>query len=313
MGRRRIGLGFACGALALVAPFGAAMASGGGGSGMGSMPSASAPEYDAVAEYQAGMAAYQSGKFKDAVQDFEHATYAQSKDANSWYMLGMARSGAGDAKGAVKALEKSIKIDPAPVAPHRELALALAAMKDDAKAHDELGVLQTKATACADTCPQAADLKAAIAAVNQALGVVPPSASTTPLPDGVKFAGLAGGDMAYVRAVSLINERRYDEALAALDAAGAALGPHPDVLTYKGYVWRKKGDLDRAEGFYRAALAVAPAHRGATEYYGELKVIRGDMAGARVMLARLDAQCGFGCAEAEDLRRWIARGGDPAS
>ena len=310
---RRIGLGLTCGALMLAAPMGAAVASGGGGSGMGAMPSASVPEYDAVAEYQAGMAAYQAGKFKDAIENFEHVTDAQPRDANNWYMLGMARSGAGDAKGAVKALQKSIKIDPAPVAPHRELAIALATMKDDPKAQAELGVLQTRSAACADACPEAADLKAAIAAVNQALGVVPPNASTTPLPDGVKFAGLAGGDMAYVRAVSLINERRYADALAALDAAQAAFGPHPDVLTYKGYVWRKLGDLNRAEGFYRAALSVAPGHRGATEYYGELKVIRGDLAGARVMLARLDAQCGFGCAEAEDLRRWIARGGDPAS
>ena len=116
-----------------------------------------------------------------------------------------------------------------------------------------------------------------------------------------------------MRAVSLINERRYDEAMASLDRAEAAFGPHPDILTYKGYTWRKLGQLDKAEAFYRQALAMAPGHRGATEYYGELKVIRGDMAGARAMLAKLDGQCAFGCAEAEDLRRWIERGGDPAS
>jgi Flp pilus assembly protein TadD len=119
------------------------------------------------------------------------------------------------------------------------------------------------------------------------------------------------GDLAYVRAVSLINEHRYAVALEALNQAETVFGPHPDILTYKGYVWRKLGQLDRAEGFYRAALAEAPNHRGATEYYGELKVIRGDLAGARLMLARLDSQCAFGCAEADDLRRWIAHGGDP--
>jgi hypothetical protein len=36
------------------------------------------------------------------------------------------------------------------------------------------------------------------------------------------------------------------------------------------------------------------------------------MAGAKVMLARLETQCRFGCAEAEELRRWIDHGGDPA-
>jgi Flp pilus assembly protein TadD len=152
-----------------------------------------------------------------------------------------------------------------------------------------------------------------VAAVEQALGVVAPSAETKPMPDGIRSASIDGGDLAYTRAVSLINEHRFTEALAALDQAEIAFGPHPDVLTYKGYVWRKLGSLDVAEGFYRAALAEAPRHRGATEYYGELKVIRGDMAGARVMLARLEDQCAFGCVEAEDLRRWIDHGGDPAS
>ena len=84
------------------------------------------------------------------------------------------------------------------------------------------------------------------------------------------------------------------------------------MLTYQGYVWRKKGDWARAEGYYRQALAIAPNHKGATEYYGELKVERGDMAGARTLLAKLDRTCAYGCAEAEELRRWIDVGGDPA-
>ena len=63
----------------------------------------------------------------------------------------------------------------------------------------------------------------------------------------------------------------------------------------------------------RAALAVAPEHKGATEYYGELMVERGNIAGARAMLARLDSLCTFGCAEADELRRWIEAGRSPAS
>jgi tetratricopeptide (TPR) repeat protein len=228
-------------------------------------------------------------------------------------MLGMARSGGGDLKGAEKALGKSVKLDADPVAPARELAVTQARLKENDKANAELTALKARAATCADTCPEAADLKAAVEAVQQALGVVAPSASTKPLPDGVKFASLDAGDLAYTRAVSLINERRYPEALIALDQAETAIGPHPDILTYKGYVWRRMGRLDVAEGFYRTALAEAPTHRGATEYYGELKVIRGDLAGARVMLARLEDQCAFGCVEAEDLRRWIDHGGDPAS
>jgi hypothetical protein len=40
---------------------------------------------------------------------------------------------------------------------------------------------------------------------------------------------------------------------------------------------------------------------------------RGDLAGARIKLAALDAQCRFGCAEAEELRLWIAAGRSPHS
>ncbi len=294
------------------APVTIAFASGGGGMGGGSMPSFTAPQYDPVQEYQQGTAAYQAGDYRAAIRHFENVTDSQGHDANAWYMLGMARSGAGDLKGAEKSLVKSAKLDPAPVATHRDLALTEAKLKESDKAQAELGVLTTRSTQCNGACPEAADLKAAIAAVQQALGVVSPTAAL-PLSGDFKFAGLSGGDLAYTRAVSLINEHRFAEALASLDEAEQALGPHPDILTYKGYVWRKMGHLDTAETFYRAALAESPGHRGATEYYGELKVIRGDMAGARKMLAKLEDACAFGCVEAEDLRRWIDHGGDPAS
>ena len=69
----------------------------------------------------------------------------------------------------------------------------------------------------------------------------------------------------------------------------------------------------RGHGSITISCRPAPIanHIGATEYYGELKVARGDVAGARLMLARLDKICAFGCADAEELRRWIDAGGDP--
>jgi len=303
----------ACAAVAVAAlPAGFAVAMGGGGGGGGSMPSMSAPEYDPVQEYQKGTAALQAGKYRDASVAFEHVTDAQPKDANAWYMLGLARAGANDAKGAAKAYQRAVKLDPAPVAPHKELALSYVKLKDQAKAGAELDALKARATACGDSCPEAADLKAAIDAVQAAMAGGAPAAMAAP-PGGLIFASSDQGDAAYVRAVSLINEHRFAEALVSLDDAQKAFGPHPDILTYKGYVSRKLGRLAQAEAYYQEALAIAPGHRGATEYYGELKVVRGDMAGAQKMLATLDQECSFGCAEAEDLRRWIDHGGDPAS
>ncbi len=300
--------------LASAAPAGLVMAMGGGG-GMGggaaSVPSISARKYDASAEYQHGMTDFDAAKYKDAVRDFEHVTEAAPEVATGWFMLGNARNAAGDIKGAAHAYEKAVKIDPKPIAPRRDWALSLAKLNQKDKADKQLTDLKTAAAACGDTCPDAADLKAAVAAVEAAINPVAPAAYVAPT-SGLLFQS-GEGDAAYVQAVSLINERRWPEALASLDKAELAFGPHPDILTYKGYVWRKLGDLTKAEGYYRAALAAAPGHRGASEYYGELKVIRGDMAGARVMLAKLDAECAFGCAEAEELRRWVALGHDPAS
>ena len=165
-----------------------------------------------------------------------------------------------------------------------------------------LADLTARDAACAGTCPQAADLKAAVAAVTAAIGA--PTAAVDARPS-LLFADTKGGDSAYLTAVALINERRFDAAILSLKQAEAAFGAHPDVLTYLGFANRKLGRFDVAEGYYRAALALAPKHRGATEYYGELKVERGDLAGARAMLAKLDQMCGFGCAEADELRRWV--------
>ena len=286
----------------------------GGGQGMNTVPTG--PEYDPQVEYQRGTQDLQAGKYRDAVTDFEHVTEVAPRSANGWLMLGEAKEGAGDERGAQKAYERSVKIDDTSVQAHRELALAYVKLNQMDKAHAQLAGLQSKATACGDSCSDAADLKAAIAAIQAAMptaGAAPAPAASNDVATHLSVATPQAGDGAYVRAVSLINERRWDDALASLDKAETALGPHPDILTYKGYVWRKKGDWARAEDFYRQALALDPGHRGATEYYGELKVLKGDMAGAKAMLARLDGVCTYGCAEAVELRLWIDHGGDPAA
>ena len=272
-------------------------------------PSASAPAYDAAAEYMKGVAALNANQFRQAAQALGHVTEAAPKNAEAWRLLGLAQTGQKNFKGARRAYERAVKLEPDSIEAHQGLGVALASLKDP-KAQGEIDWLATKAGACGGTCADAARLKEAADAVSAAQAGGPSAAL-----DGERllFAAPATGDHAYLTAVGLIHEHRYDEALAALSRAEGAFGPHPDILTYQGYVWRKKGDIARAEAFYRQALAVAPDHRGATEYYGELKVERGDMAGARALLARLDRACRFGCAEAEELRRWIDAGGEPQS
>ncbi len=287
------------------------LASGGGGGGAGgSVPSASASQYDPAAEYLKGMTALKESKFADAKRAFDHVLSVAPNDANTNYLAGLARAGLDDNKGAAKLFAKAVKIDPAMIGASQQLGIAYAKLGDKAHAQTQLDALTARDTACAKTCPQAADLAAAIAAINAALGAAPQARIDTA--PGPLFA-TAAGDTAYLAAVALINEHRYADAIVSLDQARRAFGPHPDILTYLGFANRKLKRYDVAEAYYRQALAIAPNHRGATEYFGELMVERGDLAGASKMLAALDARCAFGCAEAEELRAWIVGGRAHAS
>ena len=305
------------GCLTLLVGGGLAFASGGGGGGSmpstgGSMPGASGPSYDPAVEWAKAVAALKANNFKDAARAAGHVTDVAPNNEDGWRMLGMAKAGDNDWKGSRRAYEKAVKLKPDDPNAHAGLAVALAKLKDS-KAQAEAEWLKSKLQACGDGCADQERLKSLNSSVESAMN---PAAAGAPKPSALLdrsllFGGARGSDPAYVQAVSLINERRYDEALASLAKAQAEFGPHPDILTYEGYAWRKKGDYAKAEHYYREALAIAPDHIGATEYYGELKVARGDVAGARLMLAKLDRICTYGCADAEELRRWIDAGGDP--
>lgn len=281
---------------------------GGGGGGMSSMPSDTGPRYDPAEEYAKAIKAIQAKDYKSAARSAQRVADAAPKSVDGWKLLGLAQSGAENWKGAKKAYERAVKLAPDDLAVRGGLGVALARLQD-AKAQEQLDWLKSRASACSTDC---AAVKSLTAEVEKAMT---PTAAAASQPSATLERGTLlfaeAGDRAYVEAVGLINEKRYDAALASLEAARTAFGPHPDILTYQGYTWRKKGQFDRAETYYRQALAIAPDHRGATEYYGELKVERGDLAGAKQMLARLDASCTYGCAEAEELRRWIDAGGEP--
>lgn len=304
----------ACGSALLVLAATVSADGGGGGGNMpsGAPPSMSAPRFDPTVEYKKGLEALQAENYKDADRAFGHVLQVIPRDANSNFMAGLARTGLGKLKDARRYYEKAVKYDDNLIPAHQELGITLAKLDEADKARAVLDDLKQRAAACADTCPQAADLKAAIPAVEAALGTAPPT-SFTPAASEFLFASADHGDHAYLEAVALINEKRYEDAIVALNASARVFGPHPDILTYLGFVNRKLGRFDVAEHYYRQALAAAPDHLGATEYYGELMVERGDLSGARRMLAKLDATCSYGCAQADELRRWIVAATPDAS
>jgi tetratricopeptide (TPR) repeat protein len=96
---------------------------------------------------------------------------------------------------------------------------------------------------------------------------------------------------------------RYDEALEYLTRIAA---PDERVLTYIGFATRKKGDTERAMGFYAGALARNPDFAVARAYLGEAHLARGDEAAAAGELAEIGRRCGTACAEYADLAGHIA-------
>ncbi|MEO5612523.1 MAG: tetratricopeptide repeat protein [Sphingomicrobium sp.] len=288
--------------------------SGGGGGSMGSggqSPSMSAPDFDAAEEYRKGVEALKASQFADAKKSFLKVLGVAPRDAATNYLAGLSLVGLNDLKGAVKYFNKAVKAEPKLVAAHQNLAVTLAKLGERPKAEEELAKLKQSQVQCATTCPEAADLDKAIAAVSAALGGSPQAQLRTR--PSLLFESAKLGDAAYLVAVGLINEGRYEAAISSLQQAKTTFSAHPDILTYLGFANRKLGRFDVAESYYRQALASAPAHRGATEYYGELMVERGNLKGAKHMLDKLEAQCSFGYAEADELCRWIDARHAPAS
>jgi len=291
----------------LAAPI--ALAAGSGGGGSSAPPSQSS--YDPTVDYKKGADAFASGKYDDAAKAFKKVVSAVPKNPQANYLLGASYMALGDFSRAVKPLEAAVRYDEKMVDARRDLGITQAKLGKSEKADEQLGALKAMQEGCAGTCADSAKLADAITRLEAAVAAGPQAQSA--VEPEVRLAAAETLDATYVAAVGLINEHRYEAAIAKLDAALWAAGPHPDVLTYLGFANRKLKRYDVAEAYYREALAIAPAHRGALEYYGELKLERGDVAGARAHLAKLEAICGFGCHEVDELRRWIAAGRASAS
>lgn len=281
-----------------------------GGSMPSTAPSISAPDFDAAAEYRAGVDSLKGSRFAEAKESFGRVLEVLPSDANVNFLAGMADTGLNDLKSAAKHYERAVRSNGKLVVAQRELAITYVKLGNREKAQSTLEKLQKLDQACAGTCEDAQKLKDAIAAIQTALAS--PSQASLQTDPPLLFASAAAGDHAYLDAVSLIHEGRYARAIASLERARASFGAHPDILAYLGFANRKLHRYDIAESYYREALAAAPEHKGATEYYGELMVERGNLVGAKAMLARLDRICTFGCAEADELRQWIKEKHAPA-
>lgn len=297
-------------ALALIAVLAAApvaSANGGGSVGGGGAPSQSSGPNLARA-YQEGAAAYEARNYQEAIRQFRIVQRATRRDPNVNFALGMAYVGAGENDNAAEALERSVSADNAPAGAYLNLGLVYLELnrRDDAVAQQ--AALQQAISDCTGACGDArrGQLQSALDSLTRALA--PPAeqpAAADPATTGWNFPDVEEGRLAYAAAVGLINAQRYADGLGALDIAENAIGPHPDILNYKGFASRQLGRYDVALAYYNEALALDPDHLGVNEYLGELYLQMGRMDDARRQLARLDELCAYGCAQREELARWI--------
>jgi Flp pilus assembly protein TadD len=125
--------------------------------------------YNPNEEYQKGLAALRAQDFKAAVIAFDHVISVVPKDSNTWTLMGLSMSGAGDQRGAKGAFEKAVRFNGDNVIAHGELGQTWATLGDKARAQKELEWLQKKSAACAGTCKESGDLSSEIAKLKAAL------------------------------------------------------------------------------------------------------------------------------------------------
>lgn len=296
-------------AASLLAPPSVAAASGGGGemSG-GAMPQASGPRVDPNEAYRQGLAALQARDYRVAARNFRDVLAAVPNDTQTNYFYGVSLIGQGDQRGARRPLERAVRDTAAsPADAHLQLGLVYLRLNDRDHAQQRVAALEDMIAHCDAACGDARrqQLQTAHDALAQAIAAPANGATSAPSPQSWLFPSDRDGRAAYAAAVGLIGEQRYAEALPALTHAQSLIGPNADILNYMGFVNRKLGRYAMALGYYREALAIAPNHLGANEYLGELYLEMGRLSDARAQLARLDELCPFGCAQREELARWM--------
>ncbi len=144
----------------------------------------------------------------------------------------------------------------------------------------------------------------ALALLLCALLVAGPAAAAGGTPDS-DTRPKAAGKAEYDKAEALIEAGKYAEAIPLLQTADAKAPDNPDVHNWLGYAYRKLKEYDPALKHYKIALRLAPRHRGANEYLGELYLALGQLEKAEERLAVLDRACLFGCEEYTELKEAI--------
>jgi Flp pilus assembly protein TadD len=113
----------------------------------------------------------------------------------------------------------------------------------------------------------------------------------------------------FTKAKKLVDGKNYKSAVPLLEKFVKKRPKNADAWNLLAYSNRKLENFDVALTQYKTALKIAPTHKGANEYLGELYLKIGELAKAQEQLAVLNRMCtgGFvGCAEYNELKEKVA-------
>lgn len=158
---------------------------------------------------------------------------------------------------------------------------------------------------------------AALAAGQDSSTPPPPTPTTTECPASTVWdaderacvkvdAGLLDDDALYGAVRELAHAGRLEDAGAALDAMSDQAEGR--VLTYRGFLARRAGDLDAAMTAYRAALDADPDNLLARSYMGQGLAAAGRLEEAEAQLAEIRARGGAGSWAETALLRAVRTG-----
>ena len=114
----------------------------------------------------------------------------------------------------------------------------------------------------------------------------------------------AGGTLDLTSVRAKIDAKDFKEAIVELRDL-AEDNQNVDVYNLLGFSLRKTGDYATSLTYYNRALELQPDFKPAREYLGELYLDMGDVANAKLELAKLEKLCPSGCEERSDLEEAI--------